>query len=79
MGCGVGCRCSLYPALLWLWYRPVATAAIGPTACICCSAALKRQKKTKKIRKIKPEEFPGGAVGKGSSIVTAVAQVTAVV
>ena len=28
MSCGVGHRCSLDPALLWLWYRLVATALI---------------------------------------------------
>ena len=25
MGCGVGCKCSSDPALLWLWCRPAAT------------------------------------------------------
>ena len=28
----VGCRCSLDPALLWLWCRPAATALIQPLA-----------------------------------------------
>ena len=28
MTCGVGRRCDLHPALLWLWHRPVATAPI---------------------------------------------------
>ena len=28
--CGVGCRCSLDLALLWLWHRPAATALIQP-------------------------------------------------
>ena len=28
MSCGVGCRCSSDPGLLWLWSRPVATALI---------------------------------------------------
>ena len=32
VSCGVGCRCSSDPALLWLWHRPVATAPIGPLA-----------------------------------------------
>ena len=32
MSCGVGCRCSLYPALLWLWHRLASTAPIGPLA-----------------------------------------------
>ena len=30
MSCGVGCRRSLDPALLWLWRRPAATAPIRP-------------------------------------------------
>ena len=30
MSCGVGCRCGVDPALLWLWCRPVATALIQP-------------------------------------------------
>ena len=29
---GVGRRCGLDPELLWLWYRPVATAPIRPLA-----------------------------------------------
>ena len=32
VSCGVGCRCSLDLALLWLWRRPAATAPIGPLA-----------------------------------------------
>ena len=28
MSCGAGCRSCSDPALLWLWRRPVATAAI---------------------------------------------------
>ena len=32
VSCGVGCRCSSDPALLWLWCRPVATAPIRPLA-----------------------------------------------
>ena len=28
MSCGIGRRCGLDPALLWLWRRPVATAPI---------------------------------------------------
>ena len=30
MSCGVGCRRSPDPELLWLWCRPVATAPIRP-------------------------------------------------
>ena len=32
MNCGVGHRCILDSALLWLWFRPVAMALIGPRA-----------------------------------------------
>jgi len=32
VSCGVGRRCGSDPALLWLWRRPVATAAIRPLA-----------------------------------------------
>ena len=32
MSCGVGCRGSSDPALLWLWCRLVATAPIRPLA-----------------------------------------------
>ena len=30
MSCSIGHRCSLDPALLWLWCRLAATALIGP-------------------------------------------------
>ena len=32
VSCGVGCRCGLDPALVWLWCRPAATAPTGPLA-----------------------------------------------
>ena len=32
VSCGVGRRCGLDPALLWLWRRLLATAPIGPLA-----------------------------------------------
>ena len=32
VSCGVGCRRSSDPLLLWLWHRPAATALIGPLA-----------------------------------------------
>jgi len=32
MSCGVGRRCSVDPAWLWLWCRLVATAPIRPLA-----------------------------------------------
>ena len=30
MSCGVGCRCSSDPELLWLWCWPVTAAPTGP-------------------------------------------------
>ena len=50
MGCGVGCKCNLDPALLWLWCRLVAVALIEPPAWElphATGAALKGQKKKK--------------------------------
>ena len=32
VSCGVGCRCSLDPALLWLWHRRAAVALIRSLA-----------------------------------------------
>ena len=32
MSCGVGHRCGLDPALLWLWHRPADIALIRPLA-----------------------------------------------
>ena len=51
MSCGVGCRCGLDPALLWLWRRLVATALIKPLVWeppYTAGAALKKTKKKKK-------------------------------
>ena len=51
MSCGVGCRHSLDPALLWLWHRPEATAPIGPLAWeppYAAGAALEMAKRHKK-------------------------------
>ena len=48
VSCGVGRRRGLYPTLLWLWCRPVATAPVGPLAWeppYATGAALKSQKK----------------------------------
>ena len=48
---GVGCRCSLDPALLWLWCRLAAVALIGLLAWklpYAPSVALKKKKKTEK-------------------------------
>ena len=48
MSYGVGHTCSSDLALLWLWYRPAATALIQPLARerpYATGAALKRKKK----------------------------------
>ena len=50
VSCGVGCRRSSDPALLWLWRRPVATAPIRPLAWeppYAAGAAQRNSKKTK--------------------------------
>ena len=55
MSCGVGLRRSSDPTLLWLWRRPVATAApIGPLAweppyAVGAAQEMARKKK-KKVR-----------------------------
>ena len=57
MSCGVGCRCSSDPALLWLWRRLETTAPIQPLAWEPPHAAGAAQeiatttKKTKKDKK----------------------------
>ena len=57
MSCGVACRRGSDPALLWLWFRPAATAPIRPLAWeppYAAEAALemaKRQKKRKKKKR----------------------------
>ena len=57
MSCGVGCRCSLDTALLWLWHRPLATAPIPPLAWEPPYAFLgsgpRKGKKTKKKKKVR--------------------------
>ena len=50
MSCGVGCRRSWDPALLWLWRRLAATASIRPLAWeppYAAGAAQEMAKKTK--------------------------------
>ena len=54
MNCGVGGRCGLDPALLWLWYRLAAAALIEPLAwklLYVAGAAIERNKKKKKKEK----------------------------
>ena len=53
MSCGVGHKCSLDPALLWLWHRSAATAPIRSLAWEsphAAEAALEKAKKKKKKR-----------------------------
>ena len=52
MSCGVGHRCSLDPALLWLWHRWAATPPIRPLGWELPYAkglALKKQEKKKEM------------------------------
>ena len=53
MGCGVGCRRSSDPALLWLWCRPVATAPVRTKDWEPNKAAGVNKKKKKKKKKKK--------------------------
>ena len=59
VSCGVVCRCSSDPVLLWLWRRPAATAPIRslawepPYAAEAALEMAKRQKIKYKIKKIK--------------------------
>ena len=55
VGCGVGHRRGLDPALPWLWCRPAATAQIRPLAWEpphATGAALKRKQKCNKYKGI---------------------------
>ena len=55
MSCGVGRRCGLDLALLWLWYRLAAAAPIRPLAGespYVAPMAIKEKKKKKVCRKV---------------------------
>ena len=59
MSFGVGGRCGLDLALLWLWRRPAATALIRPLAWkspYAAGAALKSKRKTKKTKQNKTKQ-----------------------
>ena len=59
MSSGVGCRCGLDPALLWLWNRPVAIAPIRPLdweSPYAMGAALEKAKRQKKKKEKKEKE-----------------------
>ena len=54
MSCGVSCRHSSDPSLLWLWYRLAATARVRPLAWeppCATGTALEKPKKKKKDKK----------------------------
>ena len=64
VSCGVGCRCSADPMLLWLWCQLAATALIRPLAWeipYALGAALEKIKR-QYTQKAKFWEFPGGIV-----------------
>ena len=67
MSCVVGRRRGSDLPLLWLWWRPAATASIRPLAWEprwAAGAALRRQKdKKKREEKQNSLEFPGGSAG----------------
>ena len=53
--CGVGCRRSSDPMMLWLWRRLVATAPTGPLAWetpYAAGAALEKKKRKRKRKKL---------------------------
>ena len=61
--CGVGCRLSMDPVLLWLKHSLAAAALIGPLAWElphAVGAALKRQKQTKNKDALHLKEALGG-------------------
>ena len=60
MSCGVDRRLGSDPALLWLWYRLVATAPIGPLSWeppYAVGVAQEMAKRKKKKRKKKNKQF----------------------
>ena len=67
MSCGVGCRCSSDPTLLWVWCGLAAAALIGTLAWelpYAVGVALRRQKKKKKKKKKRKEKWAWNCVSK---------------
>ena len=68
MSCGVGLRCSLDLALLWLWCKPAATAPIRPLDCepLYAEGAPPPRKKKKEVEEVSvtEEELRGGGRGR---------------
>ena len=58
MNCGAGCGRGLDPKLLWLWYRPAATAPIRPLAWEPPYATVTAPEKTKKKKKYASKTYP---------------------
>ena len=61
MNCSVGQRCGSDPTLLWLWYRPAATAPIRPLVWeppYAAGAAQEMAKDKKKERKKERKKIP---------------------
>ena len=58
MSHGAGCRCSSDPKLLWLWWRPAATAPIPPLAweLPCAVGAALKSKKKQESKKTRERE-----------------------
>ena len=65
MSCGVGRRCGLDLALLWLWYRPAAEAPIQPLAWEPPYAAGVDQEMAKRPKKKKKFLYALGNVCEG--------------
>ena len=61
MSCGIGCRHGSDPALLWLWYRLVATAPIRPLAWEPPYAVAAAQEKAKRQKKKRERLYVYGA------------------
>ena len=60
LSCGVGCRCGLDPALLWLWRSLVATAPIRPLAweppyAVTAAQEMAKRQKNKQTNKQKKQ------------------------
>ena len=73
MSCGVGCRCGLDPALLWMWFRPSAEALIQPLAqelpyASRCSPPKKAKPKNTEIKGISTNML----LGKGGNMATVI-------
>ena len=65
MSCGVGCRWGSDPVLLWLWYKPTATAPIQALTWeppYAVSVALKKRKRKEPHASSDRDPYIRGAV-----------------